>query len=56
MKKAADLVMGVAVISAVVGVISRLMMKPVSGIFASAFLEFSAVCLLLAIALLIREQ
>ena len=56
MKKAADLAMGIAVISAVVGIISRLMMKPVSGIFASAFLEFSAVCLLLAIALFVREK
>ena len=56
MKKAADLVIGIAVISAVVGIISRLMVKPISGLFASAFLEFSAVCLLLAIALLLREK
>ena len=56
MKKVADLVLGVAVISAVVGIISRLTMKPVSGVFAGAFLEFSGVCLLLAIALLIREK
>ncbi len=56
MKKAADFAIGVAVISAVVGIISRLMVKPVAGIFASAFLEFSAVCLLLAIALTLREK
>ena len=56
MKKAADAIIGVAILSTVVGIISRLMMKPVSGIYASAFLEFSAVCLLLAIALLLREK
>jgi hypothetical protein len=56
MRKAADLAIGMAVVSAVVGGISRLMMKPVSGIFASAFLEFSAVCLLFAIAVLLREK
>jgi len=56
MKKAADLAIGIAVISAVIGIISRLMVKPVAGIFASAFLDFSAVCLLLAIALLVREK
>ena len=56
MKKAADLAIGIAVISAVIGIISRLMVKPVVGIFASAFLEFSAVCLLLAIALLVRKK
>ena len=56
MKKAADLVIGIAVISAIVGIMSRLTVKPVAGIFASAFLEFSAVCLLLAIALLVREK
>jgi len=56
MKKVADMVIGIAVISAVVGIISRLMVKPVSGIFASAFLEFAGVCLLLAIALIVREK
>jgi len=56
MKKAADLVIGIAVISAVIGIISRLMMKPISGIFASAFLDFAGVCLLLAIALVLREK
>jgi hypothetical protein len=56
MKKAADLAIGIAVISTVVGIISRFMMKPIVGIFASAFLEFSGVCLLLAIALSLREK
>ena len=56
MKKAADLAIGIAVISAVVGIISRLIVKPIAGIFANAFLEFSGVCLLLAIALFLREK
>ena len=56
MKKAGDVAIGIGVISAIVGIISRLMVKPVAGIFASAFLEFSAVCLLLAIALILREK
>ena len=56
MKKAADLVITIAVVSAIIGIVSRLAVKPVAGIFASAFLEFSAVCLLLAIALLVREK
>ena len=56
MKKAADFAIGIAIISTAVGIISRLMVKPIAGIFASAFLDFSAVCLLLAIALLVREK
>ena len=56
MKKVADIVIGVAVVSVIVGIVSRLTMKPVSGIFANAFLEFSGVCLLLAIALLLRNE
>lgn len=56
MKKAADLAIVVAVVSIVVGILSRLIVKPIAGIFASAFLEFSAVCLLLAIALILREK
>ena len=56
MKKAADLAILIAVISAIIGILSRLAVKPVAGIFASAFLEFSAVCLLIAIALLVREK
>ena len=56
MKKVADLAIGVAVVSAIIGIMSRLTIKPIAGIFAGAFLEFSAVCLLLAIALLVREK
>ncbi len=56
MKKIADIVIILAVISGVVAIISRLLVQPVMGIFASAFLEFAGVCLLLAIALLLREK
>jgi hypothetical protein len=56
MKRLADLAVGLAIISIVVGVISRLSMRPVSGLLGSAFLEFSAVCLLFAIALYTRAK
>jgi len=56
MKKAADFAILVAVISLVVGIFSRWTLRPISGIFASAFLEFSGVCLLLGIALILREK
>ena len=42
MKKLADVAIIVGVISVVAGVISRLLMQPVAGIYASAFLQFSA--------------
>jgi hypothetical protein len=56
MKKLADVAIIVAVISLIAGMASRLIMKPLAGIYASAFLQFSAVCLLLAIALFLREK
>lgn len=56
MKKVADLIVVVAVISLGVGIISRLTMTPVFGIFANAFLSFAGVCLLLAIFLHMREK
>jgi len=56
MKKLADIAIIIAVISVVVGIISRLTLKPVAGIFANAFLNFAGVCLLLAIALLLRQK
>jgi len=56
MKKIADVVIVVAVVSLVAGIISRLTMNPINGIFASAFLEFAGVCLLLAIALFMRAK
>lgn len=56
MKKLADIAIILGVISIVVGIISRLVVQPIAGIFASAFLQFAGVCLLLAIALLLREK
>ena len=56
MKKIADIVIAIAVLSAVTGVVSRLTMTPVAGIFASAFIGFSSTCLLLAIALILRAK
>lgn len=56
MKKLADVAIIVAAISIIVGIISRLTMQPIAGIFAEAFLQFGAVILLLAIALLLREK
>jgi hypothetical protein len=45
----------VAVISLIVGIISRLIVEPILGIEAQAFLQFSQTCLLFAIALAARE-
>lgn len=56
MKKLADVAIIIAVVSTIVGVISRLAMQPIAGVFAGAFLTFAGVCLLLAIALLLREK
>lgn len=56
MKKLADVAIIVAVVSVIVGIISRLLVQPIAGIFAGAFLQFAGVCLLLAIALLLREK
>jgi len=56
MKKIADGVLVLGVIGIIVGIISRLTMTPVMGIFASATFQFSGVCLLLAIAMLLREK
>ena len=56
MKKVADVIIVVAVISIIVGIISRVTMKPISGVFASSLLEFAGVCLLLAISLLLRKE
>ena len=55
-QKKADAVILIAVASMAVGVISRLLVQPVYGIFARAFLQFAGICLLLAIALLLREK
>jgi len=56
MKKLADGAIILAVLSIVAGIVSRLIMQPFAGIYASAFLQFSGVCLLLAIALLLKEK
>ena len=56
MKKLGDVLIGLAAVSLVVGVISRLSRVPVQGIFANAFLLFAGVCLLFSIALSLREK
>ena len=60
MKKAANLIIGVALISLALGVISRITMKPIpiapgGGIEASVLMKFTGTCLLLAIALLMSQ-
>lgn len=56
MKVVADIAIVIGVISVVIGIVSRWTVAPVMGIEAHAFLEFSAVCLLLAIAVSLREK
>jgi hypothetical protein len=55
MRKICEAFIVVAAISLIVGVISRLMVKPIMGIDAQAFLQFTQACLLFAIALAARE-
>jgi len=55
MKKICEALIVVAAISLIVGVISRLIVKPIMGIEAQAFLQFTQACLLFAIALAARE-
>jgi hypothetical protein len=55
MKGICDVFIIVAVISLIVGVISRLIVEPILGIEAQAFLQFTQTCLLFAIALAARE-
>ncbi len=55
MRKICEVLIVVAAISLIVGVISRLMVKPILGIDAQAFLQFTQACLLFAIALAARE-
>jgi uncharacterized membrane protein YuzA (DUF378 family) len=45
----------VAAISLIIGIISRLLVEPIFGIEAQAFLQFTQTCLLFAIALAARE-
>ena len=56
MKKIPDVCIAVAIISAVIAIISRFSMKPVAGVYAGSILEFAGVCLLLAIAVSVREK
>ena len=55
MKKMADLLVVLAVLSTVVGIASRFT-QPVAGIYASAFLQFASTCALISIAMLLREK
>ncbi len=55
MRKICEGFMVVAVISLILGVISRLIVKPFLGIEAQAFLQFTQACLLFAIAIAARE-
>ena len=55
MRKICEAFIVVAAISLVLGIISRLIVKPFLGIEAQAFLQFTQACLLFAIALAARE-
>ncbi len=55
MRKICEAFIIVAVISLVVGIISRLLVKPFFGIEAQAFLQFTQTCLLFAVAIAVRE-
>jgi len=60
MKKAAQLALGTGGVSLVVGIVSRILVMPIPnslyGLEASAFLQFTNTCFLLAIALLLWEK
>ena len=56
MKKIADYLIVLAVLSTVVGIVSRFTQEPVAGIFANAFLHFATTCALISIAVLLREK
>ncbi len=55
MKKICEAFIIVAAVSLVLGIISRLLMKPFLAIEAQAFLQFTQTCLLFAIAIAARE-
>ena len=55
MKKLVNVLIGVAAVSVVIGVISRLSLKPVSGIQARAMVDFAMVLLLFAIAISVKK-
>ena len=55
MRKICEVFIVVAAVSLIVGVISRLIVMPILGIEAQAFLQFSQTCLLFAVAIAARE-
>ena len=55
MRKICEAFIVVAAVSLIVGLISRLMVQPILGIEAQAFLQFTQACLLFAVALAARE-
>jgi hypothetical protein len=55
MRRICEAFIVVAAISLIVGIISRLIVKPILGIEAQAFLQFTQACLLFAIAIVARE-
>jgi len=55
MKKMADYLVGLAVLSTLVGIVSRFT-QPILGVFANAFLQFASVCALIAIAIYLRQK
>ena len=55
MRKICDVFIILAAVSLVLGIISRLLMKPFLAIEAQAFLQFTQTCLLFAIAIAARE-
>ena len=55
MRKICEAFIVVAAVSLIVGVISRLIVKPIMGIEAQAFLQFTQACLMFAIAIGVRE-
>lgn len=56
MKNLANLAIVLAAISLVVGIISRLSLNPIAGLESRAFVGFTAVCLLFAIALSVLKE
>ncbi len=56
MKKIADLLIPLAVISIIVGIVSRAILQPIFNVPARAYMGFAGVILLLAIALMLKEK
>jgi hypothetical protein len=56
MKNLANVAIVLAAISLLVGIISRLSLKPIAGLEGRAFIGFTAICLLFAIALSVLKE